>query len=83
MRQHFTAEDPAAAGGLVLATAAARTLSNLATKTAELRDRMSLAIDGPLADDGDARILTAFLGGPLMLESELARTLGISGETGR
>jgi hypothetical protein len=82
VRQHFAAEAPDGAAGLVLATAAARSLSNLAAKTAELRDRLGLAIDGPLADDGETRILTASLGGPLMLESELARALGIPGEPG-
>jgi hypothetical protein len=62
--------------GLAVATAAARVLSAVAARTAELRDRLGLAVAGPLAGDGTARSLTAFLGGAAMLESELARALG-------
>lgn len=62
--------------GLAVAAAAARTLSAVAVKTEELRDTFGLEIDGPLAA-GMVKTLTVFLGGPLLLESELARTLGI------
>lgn len=62
--------------GLAVAAAAARTLSEVAQKTAELRDSMGLEVDGPLAG-GSARILTASLGGAPLLENELARALGI------
>jgi hypothetical protein len=64
-------------GGLALAAAAARTLAGLAGKTAELRDREGLVVDGPFALDGPARVLTAYLGGSAMIESELARALGL------
>jgi len=63
-------------GSLAVAAAAARTLAAVAARTAELRDLVGLEIDGPLAD-GSAATLSAFLGGPLMIESELARALGI------
>ncbi len=65
--------------GLIVAAAAARTLSAVAAKTEELRDSFGLEIDGPFGfPEGDsAKTLTAFLGGPLLLESELARALGI------
>jgi hypothetical protein len=69
--------DRSGAIGLALATAAARVLASLAAKTAELRDRTGFAPDGPFADEGLARTLTAYLGGAPMLESELARALGI------
>lgn len=59
--------------GLVLATAAARTLSSLAAQAAELRDLAGVA------GDGAARVLTAFLGGPLMLENELDLTSETAG----
>jgi hypothetical protein len=62
--------------GLLIAAAAARTLSAVVRKTEELRDSFGLEIDGPLAG-GSARTLTAFLGGSLVLESELARALRI------
>jgi hypothetical protein len=68
-------------GGLAVAAAAARTLGAVAAKTEELRDIFGLEIDGPLAN-GSARSLTIFLGGSLLLESALARHLGI-GEAGR
>jgi len=64
--------------GLAVAAAAARTLAAVAARTEELRDTFGLEIDGPLASD--AKVLTAFLGGPLMLEHELARSLGIGPE---
>jgi hypothetical protein len=64
--------------GLAVAAAAARTLAAVAARTEELRDSFGLEIDGPLASD--AKVLTAFLGGPLMLEHELARVLGIGPE---
>lgn len=57
--------------GLLVAAAAARTLSAVVLKAEELRDAFGLEVDGP------ARSLTTFLGGPLLLESELARALGI------
>jgi hypothetical protein len=63
--------------GWAVAAAAARTLAALAAKTAELRDREGLLVDGPFALDGPARVLTAYLGGPAMAESELARALGL------
>jgi len=63
-------------GSLAVAAAAARTLAAIAARTAELRDLLGLEIDGPLAS-GSAAALSAFLGGPLMIESELARALGI------
>jgi hypothetical protein len=66
--------------GLAVAAAAARTLSAVARKTEDLRDLMGLEIDGPLAGSS-AKALTAFLGGALLLENELARALGI-GEAG-
>lgn len=64
--------------GLAVAAAAARTLSAVAAKTVELRDVYGLEIEGPLAG-GSAKTLTAFLGGALLLENELARALGIPG----
>jgi len=67
-------------GGLAVAAAAARTLAAVAGRTAELRDLTGLEIDGPLAG-GSAAALSAFLGGPAMIESELARALGIRGLT--
>jgi len=63
-------------GGLAVAAAAARTLGAVAARTAELRDVFGLDVDGPLAQ-GSAGALTAFLGGSLLLESALARHLGI------
>lgn len=68
-------------GALLPAVAAARALSGVAAKTAELRDAWGLEIDGPLAD-GAAATLTAYLGGSLLLERELSRALGIL-ESGR
>jgi hypothetical protein len=68
-------------GALLLAVAAARALSGVAARTAELRDAWGLEIDGPLAN-GAAATLTAYLGGSLLLERELSRALGIP-ETNR
>ena len=68
-------------GALLPAVAAARALSGVAARTAELRDAWGLAIDGPLAG-GAAATLTAYLGGSLLLERELSRALGIP-EAGR
>jgi hypothetical protein len=68
-------DDPARAGGLLLAAAAARTLAALAALAAGLRDGMGLALDG--AFDGLAGIPAGGLGGPASLENEVARTLGI------
>lgn len=62
--------------GLAVAAAAARTLSAVAAKTEELRDVYGIEVDGPFAGAA-AKTLTAFLGGPLLLENELARALGI------
>lgn len=64
--------------GLTVAAAAARTLSAVAAKTEELRDVYGLDIESPLAGAA-AKTLTAFLGGALLLENELARALGIPG----
>lgn len=61
--------------GLAVAAAAARTLAAVAARTEELRDSFGLEVEGPLA--ADAKVLTAFLGGALMLEHELARSLNI------
>jgi hypothetical protein len=61
---------------LAVAAAASGVLAAVAARTAELRDLMGLEINGPLAA-GSAVTLSAFLGGPLMIESELARALGI------
>ncbi|HYO11763.1 MAG TPA: hypothetical protein VE685_01035 [Thermoanaerobaculia bacterium] len=66
-------------GGLAVAVAAGRTLRAVAAKTEELRDVFGLEIDSLLAT-GSTKILTAFLGGSLLLESELARALGIREE---
>jgi len=62
--------------GLAVAAAAARTLAAVAARTEELRGSMGLEADGPLAG-GSAKVLTAYLGGALLLEAELARALGI------
>ncbi|MES1240985.1 MAG: hypothetical protein ABUT39_05140 [Acidobacteriota bacterium] len=62
-------------GGFAAASAAARVLHEIAAKQVELRDQAGLEIEGnPLET---ARALTAFLGGPLRIETDLARTLGI------
>jgi hypothetical protein len=63
-------------GNLAVAAAAARTLSAVAAKAEELRDTYGLDVDGPLAGAA-AKSLTAFLGGVLLLENEVARGLGI------
>ena len=57
--------------GLAVAAAAARTLSMVAARTEELRELMGFEADGSL------KVLTAYLGGALFLESELARSLRI------
>lgn len=62
-------------GGFAAAAAAARTLHAIADKAVELRDQAGLEIDGNFQET--ARALTAFLGGPLRIENELARSLGI------
>lgn len=74
------AESTEGAGALLLAVAAARALSGVAARTAELRDAWGLEIDGPLAN-GTAATLTAYLGGTLLLERELSRALGIGEPT--
>ena len=70
-------DDPARASDLALAAAAARILSAAAARTRALRDLSGLELDG--SEDHPAGALTAFLGGPLMLENELAHALGIRG----
>lgn len=62
-------------GGLAAAAAAARILHAIAAKEAELRDQAGLKIEGNFQET--ARALTAFLGGPLRIETDLARSLGI------
>lgn len=59
---------------LFVAAAAARILSAVAAKTEELCHTFGLEVGGPLAG-ASAKTLTAFLGGPLLLESEAARAL--------
>jgi hypothetical protein len=59
---------------LAIAVGAARALAAVASCTVELRDRLGLAVEGPLAD-GLPVPLAASLGGVLMLESELAAQL--------
>lgn len=61
---------------LAVAAAAARTLALAVAKTEELRDTYGLEIDSPLAGSS-GKTFTAFLGGQLLLENELARALGI------
>lgn len=61
--------------GFAAAAAAARTLHVVAMKRAELRDQAGLEIEGHFLET--ARAMTAFLGGPLRIECDLARTLGI------
>jgi hypothetical protein len=61
--------------GFAAAAAAARTLHAIAAKAVELRDQAGLEIEGNFQET--ARALTAFLGGPLRIENELARSLGI------
>ena len=66
-------------GDLATAVAAAGILAAVAARTAELRDQAGLEeLDGPLA--GPMGGLSAFLGGPLALQNELARSLGIGAE---
>lgn len=62
-------------GGFAAAAAAARVLHAVAGKRAELRDQAGLEIEGHFLET--ARAMTAFLGGPLRIECDLARTLGI------
>lgn len=64
-----------AAGGLAVAAAAARTLHAIASRAVELRDEAGLQIEGEPQET--ARAVTAFLGGPLLIESELGRAMGI------
>ncbi len=73
----LAADDPARAGGLPLAAAAARVLALLAERTAELRAMTGRAPDGPFADPAAAARLTTGLGGAPALEAELAKALGI------
>lgn len=63
------------AGGFAAAAAAARVLHAVAMKRAELRDQAGLEIQGHFLET--ARAITAFLGGPLRIETDLARTIGI------
>lgn len=62
-------------GGLAVAAAAARTLHAIASRAAELRDEAGVKIEGDPREA--ARALTAFLGGPLLIESELGHAMGI------
>jgi hypothetical protein len=62
-------------GGLAAAAAAARLLHAIAAKAVELRDQAGLEIEGDPLET--ARALTSFLGGPLRIECDLARSLGI------
>ncbi len=62
-------------GGFAAAAAAARILHAIAAKAVELRDQAGLEIAGQPQET--ARALTAFLGGPLLIESELGRAMGI------
>jgi hypothetical protein len=62
-------------GGFAAAAAAARVLHEIAAKQTELRDQAGLEIEEGFQET--ARVLTAFLGGPLRIECELARSLGI------
>lgn len=64
-----------AAGGLATAAAAARTLHAIASRAVELRDEAGLKIEGEPQET--ARALTAFLAGPLLIESELGHSMGI------
>ena len=64
-----------ASGGLAVAAAAARTLHAIASRAVELRDQAGLKIEGDPLET--ARALTAFLGGPLLIESELGHAMGI------
>jgi hypothetical protein len=75
-------------GSLAVAAAAARTLAAVVAKAEELRDSYGLDVGDPFGASPSGapgaagattsvRTLTAFLGGPLLLESELARALGI------
>jgi hypothetical protein len=75
----LAADDPARAGGLALATAAARVLALLAERTAALRALTGHAPDGPFADPATAARMTLWLGGSAALEGELAGALGIHG----
>jgi hypothetical protein len=75
-QRHLASGEEGGLGSLAVATAAARILAAVAARTAELRDLTGLEIDGPLAG-GSAAALSALLGGPAMIESELARALGI------
>lgn len=61
-------------GDLAVAAAASRSLGAVAAKAEELR-ALGLEVEE------SARTLSSFLGGPLMLENELGRTLGIPEET--
>jgi hypothetical protein len=65
-------------GGFAAAAAAARILHAIAAKQVELRDQAGLEIEGNFLTPQDtAHAMTAFLGGPLRIETDLARSLGI------
>lgn len=66
-----------AGSGLLLAAAAARALSAVAAKTAELTGKAGLECGGPFADDADLKLVDVFLGGQLMVESELASSIDL------
>ena len=68
---------PGAGCGLVLAASASRLLGEVIGRTQELRGNAGIVCAGPLDDvPGDSPAHTSF-GGPLLIESELARALGI------
>lgn len=73
------------AGALAVAAAAARALYAVAAKERELRD--SVGLEAGLELDGQPAsglaAVTAFLGGPLMVESELGRGLGLRAQEAR
>ncbi len=48
----------------------------MAAQASELRDHLGVSLDASLADE-TAASLTAYLGGTLTLENELARALGL------
>lgn len=67
-------------GGLAVAAAAARVLDNVSARSAELRAAAGLPLAGPFSEEGFGCALTAYLGGARLLESEVARVLGIPQE---
>lgn len=77
-RTRWETEDGASRGsGIVVAAAAARALAQVVAKTRELTGKAGLECDGPFADEDAARLVDVFLGGQLMVESELAASIGL------